>query len=65
MVSELVSSVLWSVGGFGVFLAGTEYEVAPWWAGWVLGVLAVLVPFAKWVIEKVLKAKEKKHKQKE
>ncbi len=61
---EIVGSILWSVTGMGVFLAGVEYDVAPWWAGWVLGVLAVLVPFAKWIIKEVLKARDKKKEKK-
>ncbi|NOQ49394.1 MAG: hypothetical protein GQ553_01830 [Nitrosomonadaceae bacterium] len=59
----MLADVAWSVGGVGLYLAGMEYDAAPWWAGWILGVLAILVPFAKWVIEKVLKAKNKNRKE--
>lgn len=58
MFSEIVSSILWSIGGFGLFLAGEQYEVAPWWAGWALGVLAILVPFTKWTIKELRKKKK-------
>ena len=58
----MLSDVAWSVCGFGLYLAGVEYDVAPWWAGWVLGVLAVLIPFVKWVISEHLKSKEKRNK---
>lgn len=58
----MLADISWSVGGFALYLAGVEYDVAPWWAGWMLGVLAVLVPFAKWVITEILKAKEKRNK---
>ena len=61
----MLADIAWSVGGLGLYLAGVEYDVAPWWAGWMLGVLAIVVPFAKWVINKVLKAKEQRHKDKE
>ena len=61
----MLADIAWSAGGLGLYLAGVEYDVAPWWAGWMLGVLAIVVPFAKWVINKVLKAKEQRHKDKE
>ena len=60
----MLADIAWSIGGFSLYLVGVEYDVAPWWAGWLLGVLAVLVPFAKWIIKEVLKAKEKRKKDK-